>query len=171
LRVLVLEGEGAMNNLEMKVYAPLVIEIRDDNDKPVENAEVTFQLPATGPGGFFPGNQTTKVVKTNLQGQALASGFASNQQTGRFTIHVKAVSGDRFGEADVSQINALRITEADLHPKTGLRRFGWWKIGLIAAAATATIVTIVLVKGGGSSQGSGSQTITIIPGPVTVSGR
>src|SRR5882724_8811128 len=62
LRVLILEGEGAMNNLELGIYAPLVVEVRDDNDKPVEAAEVTFQLPTAGPGGSFPGNQSTRVA-------------------------------------------------------------------------------------------------------------
>jgi len=166
LKILILEGEGAMNNLPLGIYAPLVVEVRDENDKPVEGALVTFQLPASGPGGFFPGQQLTKVVKTTLQGQASAAGFVSNKKTGRFTIRVKATIGDRFGEADVIQTNALRLTSDNLEPKKGWRRLLSWKVAIIAGVTTAVVVTIVLVTRGGSKQ-----TITITPGPVTIGGR
>src|SRR5690242_1371414 len=44
LKVIPLAGDGEMNDLERKVMAPLVIEVLDQNDKPVESADVVFRF-------------------------------------------------------------------------------------------------------------------------------
>ncbi|MBL8237975.1 MAG: hypothetical protein JNM66_11180, partial [Bryobacterales bacterium] len=51
LRVLVLEGANAINSIPNRSATFPVVEVRDENDLPVEGAEVVFELPATGPGG------------------------------------------------------------------------------------------------------------------------
>src|SRR5580704_9752114 len=40
LKMVTLAGKGEMNDLERHVMAPLVVEVLDQNDRPVEGAEV-----------------------------------------------------------------------------------------------------------------------------------
>ena len=55
LKIVVVQGEGAKNNLRTRSATQPVVEVRDDSDKPVAGAEVVFQLPPAGPGGVFNG--------------------------------------------------------------------------------------------------------------------
>src|SRR5579872_7223133 len=55
LKILVLEGNGAVNNVEQGLATAPVIEVRDRDDRPVEAATVVFRVLPSGPGGFFPG--------------------------------------------------------------------------------------------------------------------
>ncbi len=70
LKIFVLEGQNAINNVRVRNPRTAVVEIRNSDDQPLEGALVTFELPATGPGGFLQDQATTKSVRTNGQGQA-----------------------------------------------------------------------------------------------------
>src|SRR5580658_6500110 len=72
LKMLVLAGNGEMNDLERKVMAPLVVQILDQNDRPVEGADVVFRFPLNGPGAAFAGGQTAQTVRSNGTGEAAA---------------------------------------------------------------------------------------------------
>ena len=48
LKIVVVQGEGAENNLRTRNATQPVVEVRDDGDKPVPGAEVVFQLPPAG---------------------------------------------------------------------------------------------------------------------------
>src|SRR5713101_3262850 len=84
LKILVLEGKDGINNVKLGTVSVPVVEVRDQNDRPVERAEVIFRLPAIGPSGFFPGQALTEKMFTTAQGQAAASGFVPNHEAGRF---------------------------------------------------------------------------------------
>ncbi len=165
LRVFVLDGQNAVNSTQDRTATEPVVEVRDENQQPVEGATVLFELPPIGPSGFFPGQQLTATVKTNLQGQAGAL-FTPNMTTGRFNIKVTATLGNRTGHATISQTNALRASEAKVAGK-GLSRK--WKLALIAgAAATATALIVVLTRGSSSSSSTATApTITLTPGSPT----
>src|SRR5271155_3599823 len=68
LKILALSGNGEMNDLERRVMAPLVVQILDQNDRPVEGAEVVFRFPLNGPGATFPGGKTSVTIRTNAGG-------------------------------------------------------------------------------------------------------
>ena len=72
LKLLVLQGKDAVNDLQGRTFTIPIVELLDDNDQPVEGAQVIFSLPADGPGGFFPGNTINFTTRTNVQGQASA---------------------------------------------------------------------------------------------------
>lgn len=165
LKVIVLEGEGAVVSAD-RLTRPPVVEIRDLNDRPVEGAEVTFHLPSSGPGGAFPDGELVRTFRTNPQGQAAAVGFTPNQIPGRYTIRVTAKSGRLVGAAEIRQTNATGTGEPAV--RAG-RRWSWWKIAIIAGAG-ATAAGIVAARTGGSGPGGGSRTITITPGPITIGG-
>lgn len=166
LKILVLEGQGAINNVEKGLATPPVVEVRDRDDRPVEGATVVFRLPPSGASGAFADGKLTKSVTTNAQGQAIATGLIPNRTLGRMTIHVTASMGNRMGETDVAETNTpdryAMATEAT--PHKGIRK-KWIIIG--AAAAAAIAVGVILGTRGGSSAAS-NPTVTITPGPVTI---
>src|SRR5579859_6088938 len=63
LRVIVLAGNNEQNDLERNVMAPLVVEVLDQNARPVEGASVVFRFPLNGPGATFRNQQTSKTVR------------------------------------------------------------------------------------------------------------
>src|SRR5260370_11729297 len=92
LKIVTLQGEGAVNDIKTKTITEPVVEVRDSRELPVANAEVVFQLPAMGPGGMFPDRGRVLTTRTNGQGQAAAAGLLPNNETGRFNIKVTAGS-------------------------------------------------------------------------------
>src|SRR5581483_7513056 len=54
LKLIPLAGKGEANDLQRHIMAPLVIEVLDQNDRPVEGAEVVFRFPINGPSATFP---------------------------------------------------------------------------------------------------------------------
>lgn len=173
LKVIPLAGKGEMNDIERKLMAPLVVEVLDQNDRPVENAEVVFRFPIQGPSAMFPGGKTSQTARTNGQGQAAAMNWIANNELGRFDVHVAASYANQIGEATLSMSNVNKIVEkvgnTGNREKRGWFSPTWVKIAVIAGGA-AVAVGIVLATRGGASTGTAATppTITITPGPPTV---
>jgi hypothetical protein len=156
LTVYILEGQNQIHDIRVPATATPVVEVRDENMMPLPGADVTFELPAKGPGGAFSGQQLTFKAKTNDQGQASAT-FLPNSLAGRFTIKVTAQSGNRTGHANIAQSNALRAGVAE--PKRGLFKFAWWKVGVLAGVGAVVAILV--------TRGSSSSSPTLIPGTPT----
>jgi hypothetical protein len=153
--------------------APLVVEVLDQNDRPVEGADVVFRFPLNGPGATFPNQKTSQTSRTNAQGEAAATGWTANGEVGRFQIHATATYGNQMGETTFSMTNVTRIVES---AKKNRKQKKWWstrtfKIAVIAGGA-AIVAGIVLAKetGGSSKAGATIPTVTISPGSPTVGG-
>ena len=82
--IVTLAGKGEMNDLERHVMAPLVIEVLDQNERPVEGAEVVFRFPINGPGAVFPGGKTSQTARTNGQGSSRRNELGCQQPGGSF---------------------------------------------------------------------------------------
>jgi hypothetical protein len=107
LKLVVLQGEGAFNDIRRRTGRDPVVEVRDDNDRPVAGAQVVFSLPETGPGGIFEGGQRTFTTTSDPNGLAAARGLRPNRTEGRFQIRVTATLGGRVGFITISQSNTL----------------------------------------------------------------
>jgi hypothetical protein len=158
LKILVLQGQNAVNSIREGMVTEPVVEVHDENDQVLEGADVVFELPATGPGGTFPGGGFSHTVKSNLRGQAGAD-FILSPEAGKFVIKITATLRNRAGHATITQTNVL---EAALE-KAGKHKIAWWKIA-IAAGAAGLVVGIVLATRGGSSS---NNSITLTPGSPT----
>jgi len=174
LKVFVLEGQGAVNFIpDQRAHTP-VVEVRDENDMPVEGASVVFELPESGPGGQFPGGGRSMTVKTVPGGQAAAP-FTVNQQAGPFQIKVTATIGDKIGRAVISQTNSLTPPLPAQNQKKKSRWLTTRKLVLLSSAAAAAILVAVLVtRDSGSSKPASASapppTIIISPGSPTFGG-
>lgn len=49
LNLVVLEGEGATNNIRQRTAREPIVQVEDENHKPVAGAIVVFTLPSNGP--------------------------------------------------------------------------------------------------------------------------
>jgi hypothetical protein len=165
LKIVVIQGEGATNNIKTRAVTLPVVEVRDDSDKPVANAEVVFQLPAAGPGGVFNGWMRNQTVRTNAQGQAGADGMTPNDEEGRFNIKVTASTGAKSGSVIIGQSNVRGAggAQAKSSRKTALIVLGVIAVGGIIGGVAAT-------RGGSDSTVVVSVPVTVTAGPVTVGG-
>jgi hypothetical protein len=109
LKVLPLAGDGAENDLERRILAPIVVEVLDRNDMPVLGADVVFRFPATGPGASFSDQKKSRTVKSNAQGEAAATDWTDNGETGKFKVQISARYGDQVGESTISMANAAKL--------------------------------------------------------------
>ncbi len=163
-----LAGSGEQNDLQRRIMAPLVVQVEDQNDRPVESAEVVFRFPINGPSATFTGGKTSATVRTNGGGQAAAVNWMANGQVGTFQVHVNASYGNQVGEATVSMENVTRVVAEAKKSKAGsLWSHTWFKVAVIGGAAVAIGLGVYFGTRGGSAKGSGS-TIGINPGSPTV---
>jgi hypothetical protein len=168
LKIVVLQGEGAVNNIASGTATQVVVEVRDEADKPVPGAEVLFQLPAAGPGGAFHGWMRTQTAKANEQGQAGTSGMAPNDEPGRFNIKVTATEGARTGSVVVAQTNARRTGTGGR--ATAGSSWKWKIIGLVATGAVVGGIYAAKRNGGTVAATSTTTPVTVTVGSVTVAG-
>jgi len=170
LKVVALAGNGEMNDLERKVMAPLVVEVLDLQDRPIEGAEVVFRFPLRGPTAVFADQKSAKTVRTNGQGEAAATGWIANNEVGTFQVHVTATYGNQIGETTISMANAERVPDAKLNRNVKHKSVWsskWFKIGLIAGTAGLITGIVLATQGGG---GTSTRTITVTPGSPSVGG-
>ena len=168
LRIVVVDGEGAINNIQLGAGREPVVQVRDENDKRVAGAKVTFSLPERGPGGTFFGALKNLSVTTNEQGRATGAGFRPNLTEGPFQIQVTAAQGDRTGAVNITQSN---LPTGGVNPvATPDRKF--WKVGrgkIIAILAAGGIIAAVAAnRGGNGASTTTTPGTSITPGTVSV---
>ncbi len=90
LRLVVVEGEGTVNQVRQKVTQDPIVLVEDENSRPVTGAAVVFTLPVSGPTGDFSNGSKNLTVVTDREGRAAAHGIRTNQLPGKLQIHVNA---------------------------------------------------------------------------------
>src|SRR5215472_4853321 len=78
LKIRILEGNDVVNYFNQRTAQEPIVEVDDENNRPVAGALVLFKLPSSGPGGFFPNSVKTLSVMTDAQGKAAAQGLIAN---------------------------------------------------------------------------------------------
>ncbi len=160
LKVAVIDGDGAFNDIKNKIGHPPVVEVRDESNEVVAGAEVVFTLPALGPGGTFANGQRTTKATTDARGIATAESFRPNPTEGRFAIAVAASYMGKQGAAVVGQSNTLAASGGHSNKKL------WIILGIVGGGAAGAI----LATHSSSSSGSAPAATSITVGPVIVGG-
>ena len=144
LQILVIGGEGSINNVKQRTAREPVIEVRDRNNRPVAGAVVLFELPRQGASGSFFGGSPTLRVTTDAQGRAVGQGFRPNNTSGNFAIQVTATFQAATAAASIHMSNVVAAGAAAgagagiVHGKLIAILIG---VGAAAAAGTAYAVT------------------------------
>ena len=165
LQIVIVEGEGALNNIKQRVTRDPIVQVEDENHKPIAGAAVVFILPNQGPGGTFSNGTSTLTTTTDTQGQAVARGIRFNNQVGNMQMRVTASFGGQTATAVITQTNLIGANSGGGGVGSGAK----WLIAVGVATAVAVGV-IVATHGGGSSSPPTSPpaTVTITPGTPTV---
>jgi hypothetical protein len=105
LHVVVLEGDGAINNVRLPRAKEPVVRVEDANNQGVAGAVVTFLLPAGGAGAFFGDGGRSLTMITDDRGEVVARGLHANRIAGTFQIRVSASRGGRMAATSITQTN------------------------------------------------------------------
>ncbi|HKD06928.1 MAG TPA: hypothetical protein VKB79_13580 [Bryobacteraceae bacterium] len=159
LNIVILEGDKAVNSIPTLQSTAVIVEVRDENEFPVEGAEVVFTLPGNGNAGTFARNGLTYTTRTDASGQAAAPALVPKSAE-KFEITVTATLGARKGEAKVTQTNSARTRVAEAQPNIANPGKPFYKKKLFwiitGAAVTGIVLAVVLT--------SSSETVTVTPG-------
>jgi hypothetical protein len=165
LTIVIVDGEGGINNVRQHSSRDPVVQVQDDNGKPVSGATVVFTLPSQGAGGSFATGGKIATINTDAGGRAVARGFRPNNTAGKFEIRVNASHENRTARATITQFNML-VPGAGKHTGT--------KVAVVVlAAGAAAAVGVVAGRGNGKTAASPStpgqpSTIVLSPGSGSV---
>src|SRR5579871_1260595 len=157
LNVIVVEGQGAINNIKRRTSRETIVEVQDENHKPVAGAAVAFLLSADGPGGTFTGGAKSVSITTDGTGRAVMPHLQVNSNPGSYSIGVYASIHGAAAGANIAQSSVIGTA-------AGISTAGL--IGIIAGVAAAGGVAVAVVSGGksGSSASSASSSATGVVG-------
>jgi hypothetical protein len=164
----IVEGDGAINNVKQRVNREPIVQVEDENHKPVAGAAIIFFLPNDGPGGTFANGSTTFTTTTNSQGQAVARGIRFNNQAGSMQIRVAASFAGQTASAIITQTNVLGVAASGA--SVGGMSLGTKLLIIGAVVAGGVVAGVVIANRGGNPTPANPTTITITPGTVTVGG-
>src|SRR6185369_4159792 len=140
LNIVIVEGDGAINNIKQRTSRETIVEVQDENHRPVAGAAVVFLLPGDGPGGAFAGGAKSATLTTDTAGRATMPNMTPNQATGNFQIRVNASSQGRTASATISQSNGVGVASAGAGGAAAHTGLSGKAIGIIVAVAAAGAV-------------------------------
>jgi hypothetical protein len=168
LNLVIVEGEGAINNIHQRTAREAIVQVQDENHKPIAGASVIFLLPSQGAGGQFANGSQMLAVTSDSQGNAIARGIQLNRAQGSFQIHVTASFNGRTASTDIHMSSvaaaAGTATVAGLSIKLIV-------VLMAVGAAAATGAAYYATHSGGSSSSTPTPgVVTLTPGTATVGG-
>jgi hypothetical protein len=168
LNLIVLEGEGAINNIRQRTARETIVQVEDENHKPVAGAVVVFTLPGQGAGGTFANGAQTLTVTTDAQGRAVAQGLRVNRISGQWQMRINASLGNRTGTVTVTQTNAVAGAAAGgaAGAAAGISAKTIAIIAVVAGAAAAGGAVAATRSGGGGNSAGAATTISAGAGTV-----
>jgi hypothetical protein len=165
LNIVIVEGDGAINNLRQRVVREPIVRVEDENHKPVAGAAVTFLLPSGGAGGTFGNGTTLLTVTTDAEGKAVAHGIHANNVSGKFDIQVRATLGPRSGSAVISQTNAAAAAAGAAAGGLSAKLI----LILVAVAGAAAAGAVAATRGGSGTSSTTPPSVTVLtPGGPSV---
>ncbi len=153
LNIVVISGDGAINNIKSRTAREMIVEVRDENNKPVAGASVAFLLPDSGPGLVSSNGSRMVTTLSDTNGRAAVRGLRPNGQSGNFNVQVRANFQQSFGQIVVAQSNIVAATAAI----SGLT------VALIAVGAAVAGTTYAVTR----NNGPGRSSVGVNPGTPT----
>jgi hypothetical protein len=135
LNIVIVEGEGAINNIRQRTAREPIVRVEDENHRPLAGASVVFLLPDSGASGVFANGTRMLTAMTDQQGRAVATGLRPNNIAGKFQIRVNATYQGMTGNATIAQTNAMAAAAA-------------------AGGVSGKLLAIIAVAGGAAAGGA-----------------
>jgi len=155
IHLVVLEGDGAINNIRSSRAKDPVVRVEDASNRGVPGASVTFVVPSGGPGVLFGDAGNTLTLTTDDRGEVIARAVHPNRNAGSFQIHVSASKDGNKATALIAQTNV----DPGSHSSSR-------KIAILALVGGAAAAGAAVALRGGKSSSAATST----PGTVVVPG-
>jgi SPOR domain len=136
LAIKILGGDEVVNTVGQRSARDPVVQVVDENDRPVGGAVVVFDLPARGASGTFANGARSVTVLTSQDGTATATGFTANSAQGQFAMQVTASHQGQTASTVVAQTNAAASGGISAAATAGI----------VAGIAGGAAVALVIVK-------------------------
>jgi hypothetical protein len=163
MRIVILEGEWAINTIRQRTAREPIVRVEDENGRPVAGAMVLFTLPENGAGASFADGSKTLIAYTDANGKAKARGLKPNEVAGDFQILVDATAKGSKASAVINQSNVLTAP-------AGTGGISRKLIAILAIAGGAVAAGVVAATSGNGNESAPSPTATITAGSPTVGG-
>ena len=150
LDISILEGEGSINNIRQRVAREAMVQVDDENHKPVAGVAVTFFLPEHGASGVFSNGTHSLTVMTDDAGHAVARGMVPNKLAGDVQIRVVARYKNLDANTTIHQQNVAAAAAAGAAASAGISGKVLAIILVVAAAGVAGGV-VAATRGGGAA--------------------
>jgi hypothetical protein len=113
LTIEILEGEGALNNIRQRDAREPIVQVTDENHKPVAGLALLFLIHGSdGATASFSGSQSLALT-TNGEGIARVAGMQLGRKPGNIAISVSAtVAGVVVASAVIHQTNVLKLAKS-----------------------------------------------------------
>jgi hypothetical protein len=158
--IVIVDGDGAINNIRQRTAREPIIQVEDENHRPVAGAAVLFTLPSHGASGVFADGSRTFTTLTDNQGRAVARGITTNRVSGQMQIRVDASYQGKTTHITINQTNQLtKLAKPAVSAKLLI-------ILALAAAAAVGGACAALCGGGGGTPTSPGTVITSGSGTV-----
>jgi len=166
LRIVILEGEGVSNNIKERTAHEPIVQVEDENHKPVAGALVLFSIDSQGgnAGASFLNGAKTFSGLTDANGRIAAQGFRPNTHAGQFHINVTASKGNQTTHSTISQANVMVAGAAGA---TSVGMAGFFSTHAVLVSLVVAGAVVGGVVGGAIVNGNNSRTI-ITTGPGSV---
>jgi hypothetical protein len=162
LNLVVVEGEGQINNIRQRTAREPVVQVEDENHKPVAGAIVVFTTPSNGASGVFANGSHTLTVTTDNAGRAVGHGLRPNAARGEYQIRVNASYRGQTASKNINQTNAILTAAGTVATGSGHGKL----IAVLSVVGAAAVGGIVYA----TQQGGGSTPATPVPtSPTTIS--
>jgi hypothetical protein len=162
VRVEVLEGNGAINNIRTRTAREPVVRVTDATGAAVSGAVVTFVLPAIGAGGSFADGEKVLSIRTEEDGRAVASGLKPNGVVGQFQIRVNATHEGRSASATIVQTNASPASGTSARSKKLII------LGLVAGGLVGGVAAAAAGGGNGARPAGSTPPAADAPSPGSI---
>lgn len=167
LHIVILDGEGALNNIRERTAREPIVQVEDENHKPVSEAAVVFLIHG-GNGTTFAGQSLSFATKTGADGKAQAEGLQVGKSPGTYTITVTATVGEIVAEAIIHQSNVLTALNTKTGGHAGTPVHGGGLFGLNKATTIVIGVGVVVVATVGIVVANGGSATSVTAGTGTV---
>jgi len=167
LNLVVVEGDGAINNIRQRTAREPIVQVEDQNHKPVAGVAVVFSLPEHGAGGTFANGAHSLTVVTDNSGRAVARGLQVNRIQGQYQINVRASFQGQTASTTISQTNVAATAATTTTAAAGVSTKLLVILGIVAVAGTVGGLYASHTIGGGGGIATPSA-VTIAPGTGTV---
>src|ERR1035437_614827 len=153
LNIVIVEGEGAINNIKARTARAPIVQVEDENHRPVAGATVAFSLPARGAGGSFLHGGKIFSVLSDQNGRAMTAVIKPNHALGVFKINVSASLHGQLATATVTQTNAIATAGAGSAAAGGATGSSTGGAGAGGTAGTSTATGTGVGATGGATAG------------------